>query len=166
MLLPGAAAATTRQQAARLLARYIGADPSLVGELQVLAAAQRELQAVPVAERSIAQVLAAACAEAASCTKLATSSGSLTPARHRPPPSGRPSLAMAERVCDTRLRRCKREVGPSSSDGLSDPTHECLCSQIGIALRLLVPHPLFGQLRMIVHDRHPGVEMRYKAFRS
>ena len=75
---------------------------------------------------------------AASCTKFATSSRSLTPARPRPPPSDRPSLAMAERVCDTRLRRCKREVGPSSSDGLSDPMRECVCSQIGIAFRLPV----------------------------
>ena len=64
MLLPGAAAATTRQQAARLLRRFIGADQSIIDELQVMRAAQRQLQAIPEDLRSPAQILAAACGEA------------------------------------------------------------------------------------------------------
>ena len=64
MLLPGAAAATTRCQAAKLLVRYIGADMKLVEELQIMKAAQSHLQCVPEEHRTPQEQAVRLCGEA------------------------------------------------------------------------------------------------------
>ena len=64
MLLPGAAAATTRCQAAKLLVRYIGADMKIIEELQVMKAAQSNLQNVPEEQRTPEEEVVRLCGEA------------------------------------------------------------------------------------------------------